>query len=242
MWLPFKAGEVVEVPGRLWRAWVRYFEAIDDKGNPVTVTPVCLGLRTAAMNGGVIPDAPAKAAGAVSDPAPAALFRSAWELERARRAHLICLCIERRQANGKSLKEAIYWPSYAWRSQFFRCDSSRPIRLSRSTLIRLYYQWRRGGKCLAALSLGYPPRLRLPAATLTKIVERVLASKAKDLRAAWRDTPDCPAGYSALLSALGLEARKAIKALILARRRAAYLERVAGKALADRAAVLSLAI
>jgi hypothetical protein len=82
--------------------------------------------------------------------------------ERAATLHRIFTCVDRARAKGKSLRRALWRPSWAWNGEPFRCDPSRRMRFSQTTLRALYYIWRRGGKNPEAVLLRcHEPRARI---------------------------------------------------------------------------------
>src|SRR5579884_629334 len=81
---------------------------------------------------------------------------SLWQIERARRLHKVCIGIEKSIRKGHTLRRAMRWSLRTARNQgFYRADASRRIRVSRGTLLRLYYQWKRNGRCQQAFALRY---------------------------------------------------------------------------------------
>ena len=80
-----------------------------------------------------------------------------WQKERASRLHLQFRRVETARQNGKSLKAALKRFSWYWRGERYRSDNSKQVRLSLSTLRRLYYVWVRDGKKPESIALRYVP-------------------------------------------------------------------------------------
>lgn len=78
-----------------------------------------------------------------------------WQRERARRLHRVCTAIESAQQAGKPLRVALRYSVRSARHAHYRSEPSRAIHLSRPTIIRAYYTWRKHGRNPHALALGY---------------------------------------------------------------------------------------
>ena len=96
-------------------------------------------------------------------PLPCAHFSPAfplpWMRERAERLHRLCKAIEMRRAAGVSVRKACTYPAWFWKDRSWRTAPRIKARFSRSTLVVLYYQWRRSGKSPDCFRLHYADRL-----------------------------------------------------------------------------------
>ncbi len=151
--------------------------------------------------------------------APADNLVSAWHLERARKVNLICGCIARRMARGQTLESAVTYFVWAHAYSFYRCEPSRPFRLSRKTLVRLFYQWKNGGRTPQALTLRYrPARAKLSETKLARFVNACLQPAICSYAAAHKRTRVSQPGLSAFQKALPAPIRAAISKLFYQRR------------------------
>jgi hypothetical protein len=109
------------------------------------------------------------------------------ERERAQTLARLCRAIQRRRDGGMSLRKALKWPSWYWRQdRRYRCDHSRRVQISRGSLTRFYYAWRRSGKSLDAFELGYKVKFRMPARGQVRAFIRS-CSTSRSLQAAYRN-------------------------------------------------------
>lgn len=90
--------------------------------------------------------------------APPRAVRSSWQIERVKLAHRICTRIAGRVARGHSIGKSFTYFAWYWRDRFYRTDPGRRVRLSRPTIIRLYYQWQKNGQTPDSLRLCYGRR------------------------------------------------------------------------------------
>jgi hypothetical protein len=82
-----------------------------------------------------------------------------WMRERAERLHRICKGIERQRAKGVSVRKACTHLAWVWKDRSYRTAPHIKCRFSRSTLVVLYYHWRRNGKSPGCFALHYSDRL-----------------------------------------------------------------------------------
>ena len=82
-----------------------------------------------------------------------------WMRERAERLHRACKTIERQRAAGVSVRKAVKHFAWFWKDRHYRTAPHIKARFSRSTLVILYYHWRRNGKCPGCFALHYADRL-----------------------------------------------------------------------------------
>ena len=175
------------------------------------------------------PDAPVVPTGAV-------ISRSAWQRERARRLARIFRCLDRGRQQGKPLRKMLIKHAWRWKNRRYTSDPARAIRFTRSTLLRLYYQWKRGGCTLAAVALRYGNANRkLPASQVLAMARLCIAPGVRSFTAAWRQVQNPLATHDAFRHAMPARIGKQLAALCAARRRVEYLERQAQRAI-DRAA------
>lgn len=80
---------------------------------------------------------------------------SGWLSERERIVPRACVAIERGRSRGLSVRKAALRSVWRWNGKPYRCDVSRRVRLSRSSLVQHFYDWRRNGKNPEALQLHY---------------------------------------------------------------------------------------
>ncbi len=62
-------------------------------------------------------------------------------------------CVERKRAKGVPLRRALRYFAWRWNGKLFRSDPRHKTRFARSTLVALYYRWRRQGRKPEALLL-----------------------------------------------------------------------------------------
>src|ERR1017187_8932789 len=82
-----------------------------------------------------------------------------WQRERAERLHRFCKSIERRRAAGVSVRKAVTYFAWFWKDRPYRTAPHIKARFIRSTLVKLYYRWRRNGKSPACFVLHYADRM-----------------------------------------------------------------------------------
>jgi hypothetical protein len=153
--------------------------------------------------------------------APGVNLFTSWQNERARRVHRICGCIARRRAQGQKLTRAVAYFALYYRARVYRCDPARRFRLTRKTLVRLYYQWIHGGRTLDALLLRYcSGKKKLSAPRLRRFVRASLAPDISSYRLAYLRCGDSRVTSSAYSHALPCDIKKLLRALFAQRRQA----------------------
>ena len=93
------------------------------------------------------------------EPPPVVTFQRPWMRERAERLHRACKTVERQRTAGVSVRKAVKHFAWSWKDRHYRTAPHIKARFSRSTLVILYYHWRRNGKCPGAFALHYADRL-----------------------------------------------------------------------------------
>jgi len=86
---------------------------------------------------------------------PLAAVLTPRQREREQRLHRVCLAIELRRKKGASVVPCCKAFSKRWNGKPLRSEPGRLLRLSAKTLIRVYYQWRKGGKSPRSIRLRY---------------------------------------------------------------------------------------
>lgn len=82
-----------------------------------------------------------------------------WQGERAGRLHRFCKAVERRRAAGMPMRKAAKYFAWFWRDRHYRTAPHIKAKFSRSTLVKLYYVWRRNAKSPDCFRLHYGDRL-----------------------------------------------------------------------------------
>lgn len=143
-----------------------------------------------------------------------------WQRERAARLHRFFVHIEARIEAGKGLRQAFkqvaWW--YQAKPRFYR-GTARRVRFSRSTLIRLFYRWRAGGRTAEAVALRYRPgRAKLPAEEVTAFARMCLAPMVCSLAGAHQVLHRPAGSCAAFRHSLPTGFRKQVVSLFEARR------------------------
>ena len=86
-------------------------------------------------------------------------FMWPWQRERTERLHRFCKSIERRRAAGVSVRKAVTYFAWFWKDRPYRTAPHIKARFSGTTLVILYYRWRRNGKSPACFVLRYSDRM-----------------------------------------------------------------------------------
>ena len=86
-------------------------------------------------------------------------FMLLWPSERAERLHRFCKSIERRRAAGVSVRKAVTYFAWFWKDRPYRTAPHIKARFSGTTLVQLYYRWRRNGKSPVCFVLHYAERM-----------------------------------------------------------------------------------
>jgi hypothetical protein len=141
--------------------------------------------------------------------------------ERAERLHQFCKTVDRRRAAGVPVRKAVTYFAWFWKDRPYRTAPHIKARLSRSTLVRLYYRWRRNGKSPDCFALHYVDRLPL---VPLEIVHAFLAACATPGVIHWsqalRLTDLKGLSFPRVFSALPERARQTIRETFTARRHA----------------------
>ena len=109
-----------------------------------------------------------------------------WQTERANRLHRQFKRVEVALQAGKSVSDALRQFEWYWRGEHYRTDARRRVRFSLSTLRRLFYRWRKGGRLPAALALNFA-RLQpyVSAPVMVRLVNICTSRRWPSLLAAW---------------------------------------------------------
>ena len=166
-------------------------------------------------------------------PTPAQLFIKAWQRERMQRLARICRCIDRGRQQGKRIRKMVILHAWRWRGRHYKCDPERRIRFRASTLLRIYYQWKRGGRTQAAIALRYRSGNRkLPAGKVLELARACAQPGVRSFHQAYGQVANPRATVSAFWHAMPAQVRERLAALCAARRKTEYLEREAARAIA----------
>lgn len=152
-----------------------------------------------------------------------------WQIERATILHRICTGVEKRLQRRRGVRRAVRVAASRWRNRHYRCDPSRPVRISRKYLVDLFYVWKRNGKTREAFTLHYRSgRSKIPVRLVAEFIRVAvqpgvvsLSSAYRKLTSLWRGgelnrpfkyrrCTDFPFAYSTLRRALTNEQRRAI--------------------------------
>lgn len=98
-----------------------------------------------------------------------------WQTERARILHRICKGIARRIEAGQTLTKSVRWFSWYHRRRQYRMAPRKRRRLSRGTLVRLWYRWKANpspGAFKLNFKSGLPP---IPSALIREFLSRCAA-------------------------------------------------------------------
>ncbi|HWC59401.1 MAG TPA: hypothetical protein VHC44_06875 [Verrucomicrobiae bacterium] len=149
-----------------------------------------------------------------------------WQLERAKRLHRICRCIEGRVSRGEKLRKAFTWFVWRWNGRPFRCDPVRKLKLKKQTLRDWYYIWKKNGRNEAALTLKY--RSSRPQRDRTKVTEFLricVESNCDSFHSAHALMKDSSVTDSAYYHALPPRLAKQVNELFTHRRRVRFAHR-----------------
>jgi len=110
-----------------------------------------------------------------------------WQAERAKRLHRICGSIAARLARGEKKHKLIQWFVWYWKGRCYKCDPTRPLAFSKSTIERAFYLWKKGGRVAAALLPQYKPRQpAIPAPILVRLAAFCASQPLPSLKSAWQ--------------------------------------------------------
>ena len=111
----------------------------------------------------------------------------AWHRERAERLHRICNSITSCSSRGERKRKIIQWFVWRYKSRFYKCEPSRPLNFTRSTIERALRIWKRGGQVAAALLPQYKPRRSVfTAPMLIRFVNYISSQPQPTMKAAWK--------------------------------------------------------
>jgi hypothetical protein len=142
-----------------------------------------------------------------------------WKRERIQRATRIFRCLERGRARGKSLAGMLVKHAWRWRGRHFKADPARRIHFRKSTLLRLYYQWVKGGRKPEALALHYRcGNQKITTSQVVELTRLCLPSETRSFSAAYRKLAAPGATASAFRYATPPPLRRAVAKLLAHRR------------------------
>src|ERR1039458_3380214 len=170
-------------------------------------------------------------------PLTRATISSNWQRERVQRLTRIFRCIDRGLARGKRLNKMLVKHAWRWRARHYKANPAQAIHFRKSTLLRLYYAWRDGGKTPDALALHYWRGNRK--ASMGQVIELsrfCLAPEIKSFSAAYRKLATPGATESAYRHATPARLRAAVAAVLAHRRHDRALERAARRLLTEESA------
>lgn len=125
-----------------------------------------------------------------------------WQTERANRLQRACQTIKAAIQRGEKLSRAVRRAARSRNGRKYKSDPSRRLALTASTLLRLWYVWKRGGEIPAAFKLKFSSRpLALTAPVAIRFADFCAAGRHQSMRAAWQK-------FSARAGAFGLGRRK----------------------------------
>jgi hypothetical protein len=136
----------------------------------------------------------------------------------------------------QALKQPAWWYS---KPRFYRADHNRRIHLSRRTLIRRYYTWKRNGKTPSSAMLRYRSgRPKIAAGEVQRFAMACLKPGICSLYQAYAVLKRPGGSVHGLRHGLPKNQLAAILEMLAARRRARFLAKRAEKALGRKAACL----
>jgi hypothetical protein len=160
-------------------------------------------------------------------PPPAQHFTAShWKRERVQRLCRIFHCIERGQSRGKTIRKMLVGHAWRWKGRHYKSSPERPIRFTRGTLLRLFYQWQNGGKTPESLTLRY--RCGNQKASSGRVVELMrlcLVPGTMSFSVAYRRLQEPGATESAYRYATPSPLRAAVAELLAHRRHEQVLQR-----------------
>jgi len=80
---------------------------------------------------------------------------SPWQRERSRKLDRMFRCIEGRIQRGQTIRRSVRLFAWFHKNRMYRCEPTRRFRVSRKSLIRLFYKWRASGKTPECLLIKY---------------------------------------------------------------------------------------
>jgi hypothetical protein len=170
----------------------------------------------------------------VESPPARATISSNWQRERVQRLTRIFRCIDGGLARGKRLNKMLVKHAWRWRARHYKANPAQAIHFRKSTLLRLYYTWRDGGRTPDTLALHYWRGNRK--ASLGQVIELsklCLAPDTKSFSAAYRKLANPGATHWAFRVATPAPLRAAVAELLAHRRHEQVLEQAARRILAE---------
>jgi len=164
---------------------------------------------------------PATEEGAARQIRPLARQIPHWQAEHTRRVLRILCCIKARVERGQSFNRAVRYFAWYHRGAVYHCDPSRRFRLSRKTIVRLYYAWKNSGYSAAVLTYKYrSTRAQLTKAKLKSFVRACLEPQTLTYAAAFRLLGDTALTISCYQKGLSNHVKAALRPMFKLRRQA----------------------
>jgi len=165
-------------------------------------------------------------------PIPSPNFNKAWQRERVQRLARICRCLDRGSAQGKPVSRMLIKHAWRWKGRFYKADPARPIRFRLTTLRRIYYAWKSGGRVPAAIALRYRSgNSKLALRDVLTVARRCASFPVGSYRAAWDHVGPRAATADACRKATPAHIRTLLVAVCAQRRNLKRLEREAARAI-----------
>jgi hypothetical protein len=149
----------------------------------------------------------------------------AWQRERVQRLVRIFRCLDRGRQRGKRLRKMLMLHAWRSRGRYYKADPARPIRFSYSTLLRLFYQWRQGGRTTAALALRYHGNRKTSLPQVVELAKLCQAPETLSFSAAYRKLARPGATECAFRLAIPPHLKVSLATLFAHRRHGRVLER-----------------
>lgn len=110
-----------------------------------------------------------------------------WQREREQLLKRVCLSVQKRIENGMGFLRAVQAAAKLFQGRQFKSDPSRKLRLSKKTLIRIFYAWD-GGMMPAAFRLKYVYGRQsvFTSQMLTRFIQFIIDRPQPSLAVAWR--------------------------------------------------------
>lgn len=110
-----------------------------------------------------------------------------WQRERERLLQKACESVSRRIQNGTGFMRAVRDVATYFNGRQFRSDPSRALKLSRKTLIAIFYAWREGGRKPDVFRLKYICRRPLfTDLAILRFADFLLRNPGWSLEKSWR--------------------------------------------------------
>jgi hypothetical protein len=128
--------------------------------------------------------------------------------------------MERRVSQGESIRGAAQRVTRRSAGKHYESDPARAVRISGSTLLRLYYSWKWAGKKPGALTLKYRSgREKLPREKVLKLARVAVESPARSFNAAYNLVADPGATAAAYRAAMPRSILRKLIPVFAARRK-----------------------